>query len=282
LAYNLGGYLSSVTDPLSRTMSLEYDQAGRLTRQVLPGGRTVSYSYDAYGNLKSITPPGWPAHLFSYTPIDKVEEYTPPSAGPGTGQTTYTYNADRQLTSVTRPDGKIVSLAYDAGGRLGSRTILRGTTLYAYAAQTGKLASINSPDGGVLSFTYDGSLITGMAWQGTVAGTFGVTYDNNFLVASQSVNGGNTVNFVYDNDGLLTQVGDLTINRSTVNGLITGSTLGVVTDMRSYNTFGELSNYSAAVNASPIFSVQYTRDKLGRIIEKSDGRRGVQSFQLQL
>jgi len=65
-------------------------------------------------------------------------------------------------------------------------------------------------------------------------------------------------------------VGDLTINRSTVNGLITGSTLGVVTDMRSYNTFGELSNYSAAVNASPIFSVQYTRDKLGRIIEKSE------------
>ena len=275
LAYNPGGYLSSLTDPLSRTMGLEYDQAGRLTRQVLPGGQTVSYVYDAYGNLTSITPPGRPAHVFSYTPIDKVEEYLPPPVGPGTGQTTYTYNADRQLTTVTRPDGRSISLAYDAGGRLSSRTILRGATGYAYDAQTGKLASITSPDGGVLSFTYDGSLVTGMAWQGTIQGILGVTYDNNFLVAAQSVNGGNTVNFSYDNDGLLTQVGDLTIDRSTVNGRVTGTSLGQVTDIRSYNTFGELSDYSAAANASPIFSAQYTRDKLGRIIEKSETVGGV-------
>src|SRR5207249_5057757 len=62
------------------------------------------------------------------------------------------------------------------------------------------------------------------------------------------VNGGNTISFGYDNDSLLTSSGAETITRSAQNGLITGTTLGAVTDTRGYSTFGELSTYSATVN----------------------------------
>ena len=62
-------------------------------------------------------------------------------------------------------------------------------------------------------------------------------YDNNFRVTSRSINGANTINFGYDNDSLLTQAGALTLSRNPQNGLLTGTTLGNVTDSWTYNDF---------------------------------------------
>jgi YD repeat-containing protein len=42
---------TSVTDPLSRTTSYQYDSSGRLTRVTAPEGNYAAYSYDARGNL---------------------------------------------------------------------------------------------------------------------------------------------------------------------------------------------------------------------------------------
>ena len=204
-----------------------------------------------------------------------MSTYTPPPAGAGTGTTTYTYNLDRQLTQVTRPDGRTISLAYDTGGRLSSRAIQRGTSSYSYNPQTGKISSITAPDGGQLSFTYDGSLLGIVNWQGTVQGSLDLTYDSNFRVVSQSVNGGGTISFAYDNDSLLTQAGDLSISRDWQNGLVTGTYLGVVSDNRLYNTFVELSEYSASINATEEFRIQYTRDRLGRVTQKTETINGV-------
>jgi YD repeat-containing protein len=45
------GRPTSVTDPLSRTTSYQYDSAGRLTRITAPLGNYVSYTYDSRGNV---------------------------------------------------------------------------------------------------------------------------------------------------------------------------------------------------------------------------------------
>ncbi len=123
---------------------------------------------------------------------------------------------------------------------------------------------------GILSYSYDGSLLTTTTWTGTVAGSVSRDYDNNFRITSQSVNGGNTISFGYDNDSLLTSTGSLLVTRHPSHGLITGSSLGMVTDSRSYNPFGELSAYTASANSAPVLDVQYTRDKLGRITQKGE------------
>ena len=57
-------------------------------------------------------------------------------------------------------------------------------------------------------------------------------------------------------------------------GCITGSTLGNVVDTRIYNSFGELSTYRATFGGNEIFAVQYTRDQLGRIIQKTETVEG--------
>ena len=269
LTYNSKNELTNIQDPLLRNVGFVYDLAGRIMTQILPDTRQIGYAYDGNGNVTSITPPPGPAHLFAYTPVDLESNYTPPDAGFSPRNTTYAYNLDRQLTLVTRPDGQTIQLGYEpTGGRLSTLTLPGAITInYAYSPTAGTLSSIAAP-GSTLAYTYDGSLLKQTTWTETVAGNVSRNYDNNFRITSQSVNGANTISFGYDNDSLLTSAGSLSLTRSPQHGLITGSTLGTVTDSRSYSTFGELSTYTANVSGSPVFSTTFTRDKLGRITQK--------------
>ncbi|NJD69712.1 MAG: PKD domain-containing protein [candidate division NC10 bacterium] len=272
MTYDANSYLQSITDSVGRVTSFTYDAVGHPLTQTLPDGRVLQTSYDSNGNVASMIPPSRPARAFAYTPGDLESAYHPPSplAGEGGGEgvsTTYTYNADRQLTLVTRPDGQTLSLAYDTAGRLNSLVTPTGTLQYAYSGTTGNLSSITAP-GSTLSYVYDGPLLKQTTWSGTVVGSVSQTYDNNFRITSQSLNGANAVTFGYDNDSLLTSAGALNIARNAQHGLITGTTLGSVTDTRSYSPFGELSTYTATVSGSPVFATTYTRDRLGRITQK--------------
>jgi RHS repeat-associated protein len=274
--YNSAGFLETMTDPLGRAVTFAYDAAGRIIRQTLPDDRIIQYSYDASGNLTSVTPPGRPAHVFAYTPVDLQQTYTPPSvSGGGTNQTLYIYNADRQLERITRPDGQVVSFTYDTAGRLGTLALPDGQIGYTYNATTGQLTRITATNGGTLSYSYTGALLTQTTWAGEVVGTVDRSYDNDFRVSTLSVNGGTPITFHYDNDSLLTQAGTLTLSRNPQNGLLTGTTLGNVTDTVGYNTFGELAGYAAAASGTPLYTAQYTRDTLGRISQKSETIGGV-------
>jgi RHS repeat-associated protein len=120
-------------------------------------------------------------------------------------------------------------------------------------------------------------LLTQTTWTGAVAGTMTRSYDNDFRVTTLSVNGGNPITFQYDSDSLLTQAGTLTWSRNAQNGLLTGTALGTVTDTLGYNAFGELASYAASSSGTPLYTVQYTRDLLGRITQKTEAIGGVTS-----
>ena len=91
-------------------MSFQYDPVGRVTKQILPDLREINFTYDANGNVASITPPGRPLHGFDYTNVDLENEYTPrPTVRPPlpmnrTAETFFSYNLDKQLTEILRPD----------------------------------------------------------------------------------------------------------------------------------------------------------------------------------
>ncbi len=280
VAYDARGYRSAVTNAIGRVLQLERDDAGRVTRQTLPGGRVVELSYDANGNVTSVTPPATPAHLFAYNSFNSIESYTTPALDGMTHQTRYAYNLDRQLTRITRPDGGAIEFAYEDGsgcncGRLRSLTTPRGRSDYIYHPISGQLAGINAPGELSLSYEYDGRLLTNVTWSGAVAGSVGQTYNSNYRLVSQSINGSNTISYQRDNNRLLMQVGQLTITRNPTNGIVGGTTLDNITDTRTINGFAELENYTAFYSGTPIYSADYVRDNLGRIIERTETIGGV-------
>lgn len=270
LNYNPQGFVGSILDAENRTQAFTYDNAGRLRTQALPDGRVITWSYDANGNVIGITPPGRPEHTFAYTPVDLEQQYTPPAvAGVTEPQTQYTYNLDKHLTTITRPDGRTVQFDYDNAGRLSQVTAPNRTTTYGYHPTTGRLASLNTSDGQNLSYTYEGFLPLSETWSGPITGTVSRTYNNDFLVSGINVNGTN-VSFTYDNDDHLTRVGSLTIGRNAQNGLITATSLSAVTTSQTYNPFGEVNQFSASQGSTSLLNITYERDKLGRITEKTE------------
>ena len=87
-------------------------------------------------------------------------------------------------------------------------------------------------------------------------------------MTAESINGANSVGFAYDADGLLRTAGGLALTHNAQNGLLTGSTLGGVTDSLTYNSMAELTDYSASYTTTGIYSTVYSRDALGRITQK--------------
>jgi RHS repeat-associated protein len=73
------------------------------------------------------------------------------------------------------------------------------------------------------------------------------------------------VAYQYDNDGLMTAAGALTMTQNSANGLLTGTTLGSVTTSQTYDAFGGLASYTASYSGNTLFQTTYTRDAVGRI-----------------
>jgi RHS repeat-associated protein len=96
------------------------------------------------------------------------------------------------------------------------------------------------------------------------------------------VNGANPIARGYDADGLLNQAGALTLTRDQYNGLVRTTTLGAVSDDRTYTQFGEPDTYTASPTAggTPYLQVSYpNRDALGRITTKAESVRTGQTVE---
>jgi YD repeat-containing protein len=130
-----------------------------------------------------------------------------------------------------------------------------------------------------------------VSWSGLVNGSVSWNYDNDFRKISETVQAGTssaTAAFGYDADSLLTcaspttcpsGAGALTITRNSQNALLTGTSLGSVTDAYTYNTFGELATYQAKFGSTSLYSVTYDstsvpRDALGRVVQKTETLQG--------
>jgi RHS repeat-associated protein len=278
--YNAQGFVETVTDPIGRSVHITNDAAGRVINKTLPDGRLIEFGYDAAGNVTSLTPPGRPAHTLSYSDRGELTIINPPAV-PGSGPTTRTYDPDQQLTTGARPDSQTVAIGYDSAGRQNRRVLATGGVTNAIDTATydpaGLVSSIATDSGVATSYAYDGNLLTKESWTGTIAGDVSRTLNASLRLASQSVNGTNSVTFDYDNDDLLIGVGDLTISRDAQHGLRTGSSIGTISTSIGYDGFGELTNYIATASGTAQFGMRFTRDGLGRISQKTETVAGLTS-----
>ncbi|HYW04196.1 MAG TPA: hypothetical protein VFA86_09660, partial [Gammaproteobacteria bacterium] len=273
MSYGPNGYLASVTDPDGRTERLDRDALGRVTKETRPDGSQILFRYDANGNVTAVVPPGRPAHDLGYDSHDDLASYAPPAIGGSRDATLYHYDASHRLTGVDYPGGATTTLDYGSGGHLVGIDTPRGTESYQYDRNTGQLTQI-AGGGETLAFAWDGFLPTKQSWSGTVDGSVGFTWDDDFRVTDVSV-AGNDVARAYDKDGLLTKAGQLTLTRDATDGLVDAAALGDMAGTRQYDKFGALSAATASYQGTALYSARYQRDATGRIVSRAETIGGV-------
>ena len=273
-SYDSHGNLSSIEDPLGQIKSFSYDLSGKLLTTTSPDGRVVSYRYDLNGNVTGVTPPSKPEHVFSYNEFDYIDSYNPPLIVPSSNYaTTYLYSNDREILEINRPNGQSADFNYDPlKGSLTTITLPNGIRSFTYSLD--RPMQMNSEDGINRYIQYSGNKPYSVQ---TTIGSFSDTvtqnYNNKALMSSEQLVRGtfnHTLNYIYDDDNLLTTAGSEILTRSVNTGLITQIALGDVTQNFTYSAdFGELSGMQARFNGNLVFEVNYVRDNLGRVLSKT-------------
>ncbi len=271
-SYQHPGVLNIITDSLQQNTNFTSDNTGFVTSVTRPDDQDVNFVYDAKGNTLGVTPAGKTEHQFEMSPVDLVESYLPPALSTETNvDTIYTYNLDKDLTQIIRPDNKSIIYNYNPSkGLLASVTIPARTYNLAYDANSGQLNHIDWSSSDALDYSYDGFLPTSETWSGIIAGSLGFDYDNDFKLVQLNINQDVTIPLTYDNDSLLIQAGDLILNRNSNSGFIESLDLANTQTVFSYNDFGELASQTETSSGNQVYSASFIRDNIGRIISKTE------------
>ncbi|MBF0528508.1 MAG: carboxypeptidase regulatory-like domain-containing protein, partial [Deltaproteobacteria bacterium] len=221
-AYDQKNRVSSVTDPYGKTVSYGYDLLGNRLSMTYPGGNVVAYQYDALNRLAKVT--DWLGGVTAYS-YDAVGNVTQVTNSNGT-YTTYTYDAGDRLTSLVnkKPDSSIIAS-------------------YVYTLDSaGNIVNVNQTE--PLQATYTSTNLTynhNDANQLMSGGEYSYQYDAKGNLV-QRTKTGETTNFSYNSENLLTSItGPFTLNNTyngmghrvakTYNGTITRYVLDINTDM---------------------------------------------------
>ena len=209
--------ITRATDPLSNSTNYTYNAVARERRVIPPLGDQVTYSYTPRLQLARVRvgSPIAPTAQVSWTysawgaPLNQTDPNGQPwSLG---------YDVSGRLTSFTDPLARTTAYSYDSRDRLIQANTPVGALSYAYDA-AGRLTSRTLGAGPAITYTYDdaGRLTSGTGLSrtldalGRVMASDGVSYsyDAEGRLTGLSFVLGKTVTYSYDIRGLLTSVQD--------------------------------------------------------------------------
>lgn len=231
------------TDPEANTVQKIYDKAGRLL-SVIDGADTTTYAYYSNGARSSVTydngareeytysegmlltelinrkPDGTVMDTYTYA-YDAAHNQTSKTEIVNSvtiGTTSYTYDVQNRLFTVTEPGGMVISYSYDDAGNRYAETVISGTDTrvitYTYNDQNRLTVlgeQLNSETQQTTAYGYDdnGNLLTATRtpYIDGIPQTPVVDATNSYDVwnqMTQTVTEGNTVVNVYNGEGLRT------------------------------------------------------------------------------
>jgi RHS repeat-associated protein len=278
-SYDAVGNLISVQSYNGSSIQTTYDAMNRPSQVIekLPSGfsATISYTYDLDGNKTSMTTP-W-------------------------GSFSYAYDADNRETSVTNPQGKKIAFTYDADGhRIGLAYPNGISTSYGYDAASELTQIIHQKNGTAIAFAnYNYDADGNRTSMQTTDGANSYSYDalNRLISASHpaaSLLPIQNESFAYDPVGNREADSNITAyNYNAANELVSNSSFTYSYDANgnlisktdlagnktSYSYDSENELISVAFSFSPLLSVTFRYDALGRRIYRSTGTLPSQTIQ---
>jgi RHS repeat-associated protein len=156
--YDAAGLLTSVTQPDNSVLYYTYDAAERLIGVSDPAGESITYTLDGMGNIvqQDIKNSSGAIVETQSQVFSQLNELVQSVGALPTEVTSYAYDPDGNVTSITDAKNNTTFQAFDALNRLISVTDpLNGVTQYGYNAQ-GENASVTTPRDLATSYVYNG------------------------------------------------------------------------------------------------------------------------------
>lgn len=304
--YNAAGELHTVTNVLAQTTTFNHNGQGYLTSVLAPGAATVaSYTYGPKGRVATATDAGGETRGYTWDNLNRLTSITYPDGTSQSygydkldlssvtnrlgNQTTFGYNADRELTNIKDPLGNVTLMGYDGNGNLASLTDPDGNettwqydpenrlddkvyadgtkAVYGYEPDTGWLSSVTDPLGQVTSYGYTpAGLVSSIVYSNAQITTapVGFSYDPYYPRVTSMTDGIGTTTYAYHPVGGLgaNQLASVTEpNGAAVIGLLYDA-LGRVkkryigSDVESFN-YDPLGRLSGDGNALSNFAFSY-------------------------
>lgn len=268
--YNADGNLAAAVDATGNRTELEYADHELPTEITTSTGETHDFEYDDSGNLIGFARPNGDVHGFSYDPTDALSEYTLP----GGGTESLSYDGDGLLTELVRPSGRTVTNSYDSGARRVETTTPEASVTRTRDAAHRVTKLVRSPsDGGTdqtLSYEHDGRVVTELAYNGVVSGTFQYSHDADGAVTDITYPDGTTHSLTRNDDGMATKYGPFSITRQGPNGRVSEIRDETVTVALSYDSRGRIQSRTHTVDGTTVYDVSYGYDTAGRITDRTE------------
>jgi RHS repeat-associated protein len=231
-AWDAGYRITSHTDPLGHSTSVVYNTAGLPASITDQNGHVTAYQYDSLGNPTSTVDPLGRETTAAYDTANGNPLWSEDAAGRRTtylwdptgiflnsvvspvGTTSFTYNPDGSLATMTDDNSHIWSYAYSAAGDLTSATDPLGEQITYEYDGAGRRTALVDANGSRTEYVFDpvGQLTT---VKNALAQTdplnrhqVDIVYDANGNQTQVTDANGNVSSFAYDDMSLLTTATD--------------------------------------------------------------------------
>ena len=278
-----GMNLTTIADPLGHATNFTYDGMNRPVTAKNPLNQTDTTTYDLAGQVVSVANALGNATTFTYDTLGRLATVTRPGTAPnGSGQqvpvvSTYGYNANNQVTSVTDPLGHATTTAYDNLGRPTSVTDALGHATTTGYDLVGNLTSVTDALGHATTATYDARNRVLTQTRPAGGGTTSYDYDQHNRLTSLTDPVSNVTSWAYDDADRMTVETD-------PRGKLTTSTYDLVANLTGrtdrngrLRTFGYDADDRPATEAwmpsgggTPLRSITTTYDGAGRVTGITD------------
>jgi RHS repeat-associated protein len=294
---NVPGQLTRITDPVGRSLMVNYDGFNRVLSVVDPIGRTVQYAYNDQGMLASVTDPVGGVTRYSY---DLQNNLTSITDARGVVVAQDTYDANGRVVQQLRGDGGAIHVKYDLlnGGSSPSLPVVHAqvtdpqeNVTHHRFSPTGLLIDVIDAAGQARTIGRDSQhsdAVTSVTGAGdcevcprTSGGDQSMALDENGNVLSQTDALGNATHLIYEPNfnkvsSVTDALGNITRFTYDPNGNLASKTdaNGHKTSF-SYNTFGQVATVTDALNQVSRFSY----DDFGNLISMTDPLGNVTAVQ---
>ncbi len=264
----VNGPLAPPTGP-DDVVDFAYDAAGNLASVENAIGHSVTYpEYDAVGRPLAVYDANNVRTEFTYDALGRVTQVRmrDPAGATGDAVTSFGYDGEGRVISMTAPDTAALSLQYDPAGRL---------------------ERISAPTGDYIAFEYDAmSNVTAQkVWSadGQLSFSLTQTYDSIGRALSMAVGDNAPATFSYDKNGNTTAV-RTPLNQETVaafdglNRLYTESAPAEGTQQYTYGKLDALTKFTDGKGVETTFN----RNAFGEVTSEISPDRGTSTYAYDL